>query len=170
MAFLNSDWATRCFNGALPGCDKLLPVSLCGQRGAGVVGAVISAGKAQTEPLWCDVIAAVGWWLGWNLSSWSLISKSGLDLSLNFSLLPFLSRRAMSCFQLFFQQRDNYRLQTQLMNKCVGFSSMDRLVREIVEAAVINTLRIRPCSPVSLMCPSHTAPCAYGQQETGGRM
>lgn len=56
------------------------------------------------------------------------------------------------------------------MNKCVGFSSMDHLVRERGGVAVINTLQIRPCSPVSLMCLTHSAPCAYGQQETGGRM
>lgn len=95
-------------------------------------------------------IAAVGWWLGCNLSSWSLISKSGLDLWVSPCSLSSLEEWCH--FQLFFQQRDNYRLKTQLMNKCVGFSSMDHLVRRRGEVAVINTLGIRPSSPVILMC------------------
>lgn len=113
MVFLNSDWATCCFNEALPGFDEPLPVSLCGQGGTGLLGTLISAGKESTDSH-CDVIAAVSWWLGCNLSSWSLISKSSLDVSLTFSLLPLLSwteewcRVSMiPCF-LFFQQRDNY--------------------------------------------------------------
>lgn len=55
------------------------------------------------------------------------------------------------------------------MNKALGFFSMEYYMRER-EVAVINTLLIRPCSLFSLMQLSHTALCASGQWDEGGRI